>query len=255
MPARLTSLRLIALVVTLAAAAGGYWLWHGARTSTAASQSGALTEFRAVDLPAGPRAPGVPAYGVYRYRASGTERAGSGVLSATRALPEEAIYIVRPLAGGYHEDLRFSSEHVEEARYRVDAEGTTALWRRIKVTFLGVGEDVRSGVRPPALDHPATLTVGRRWGGGYVLGESRLRYRARVTGRETATLDGERIPVLVFRVVSTFAGPTPGTRTDVVRWSPDLDLPVAWSITQKTGGRADYAIDADLRLVSGAPLT
>ena len=59
--------------------------------------------------------------------------------------------------------------------------------------------------------------------------------------------------MFVFRTDSTFTGSTPGTRTDVVRWSPDLSLPVRWTITQDTGGGTDYAIDADLTLVSGVP--
>ena len=59
--------------------------------------------------------------------------------------------------------------------------------------------------------------------------------------------------MFVIRTDSTFTGATPGTRTDVLRWSPELSLPVTWSITQKTGGDAEFAIDADLTLVSGMP--
>ena len=57
---------------------------------------------------------------MYRYLVTGSESAGSGVLSAERSLPAEAVYIISPIAGGYHEDLRLSEEHVEEARFRVD---------------------------------------------------------------------------------------------------------------------------------------
>ena len=39
----------------------------------------------------------------------------------------------------------------------------------------------------------------------------------------------------------------------MLRWSPELSLPVTWSITQKTGGDAEFAIDAALTLVSGTP--
>jgi hypothetical protein len=59
--------------------------------------------------------------------------------------------------------------------------------------------------------------------------------------------------VFVIRTDSTFAGTTPGSRTDTLRWSPQLSLPVTWSIQQKTGGDAEFAIDADLTLVSGTP--
>ena len=80
-----------------------------------------------------------------------------------------------------------------------------------------------------------------------------MAYTGKVTGRETAQLDGKPIPVFVIRTDSTFQGSTPGSRTDVLRWSPELSLPVAWSIQQKTGGDAEFAIDADLTLVSGTP--
>lgn len=247
-------LRLVALVALIGAGVGAYMVWSGAHSSTAADQGGALADYRAKAGTEVTPPPGMPAPGVYRYRALGSESAGSGVVSATRPLPAEALYIISPITGGYHEDLRLSQEHLEEARYRVDDGAARVLWRRTKVTFLGVGEDDRSEVTPPSIDRPATLSVGRRWGGRYVLGALSVEYRGRVISKGTATLDGTRIPIVVLRTESTFAGRTPGTRTDIVRWSPTLSLPVTWSIAQKTGGVADFAITADLRLQSGTPL-
>jgi hypothetical protein len=247
-------LRVAALLAVIGVAGAAYWVWQGAHTSTAVSQEGALAEFRAKGVADDVAAvPGVPAPGVYRYRATGSEQAGSGVLSASRPLPAEAVYVITPKEGGYHEDLRFSEEHVEEADFVVGERGTSATWRRTKVTFLGIGSDDRDAVEPPSLDHPATLAVGRSWGGDYRLGDLRVKYTGRVTGRETAELDGRRIPVFVIRTQSTFAGSTPGTRTDVVRWSPELSLPVRWTIDQQTGGDAEFSIQADLALVSGTP--
>ena len=81
-----------------------------------------------------------------------------------------------------------------------------------------------------------------------------MEYRGRVVSKGTDTLHGATIPTVVLRTQSTFTGSTSGTRTDVVHWSPALSLPVTWSIAQKTGGAADYAITADLRLESGTPL-
>jgi hypothetical protein len=246
-------LRLVALVVVFGAAGAVWWLWHGAHTSTAVSQDSALAEFRAQHVSDAPPPPGVPASGVYRYRATGEESAGSGVLSASRSLPAEAVYVITPKVGGYHEDLRLSEEHIEETDFAVGGIGANATWRRTKITFLGMGTDDRDAVEPPSFDHPTRLRVGRRWSGTYRLGTLAVSYTGRVTGRETATLDGTRIPVFVIRTDSTFKGSTHGTRTDVLRWSPELSLPVTWSIQQKTGGDADFAIDADLTLVSGTP--
>lgn len=246
-------LRLIAVIAVLGIAGGAYWVWHGAHTSTAVSQDSVLAEFRAEHVSDAPPPPGVPASGVYRYRATGEESAGSGVLSASRSLPGEALYIVTPKAGGYHEDLRLSQEHIEQTDFAVGERGANATWRRTKITFLGIGADDRDAVEPPSFDHPTELRVGRRWSGAYRLGTLAVTYTGRVTGRETATLDGKRIPVFVIRTDSTFKGSTPGTRTDVLRWSPELSLPVTWSIQQKTGGDTEFAIDADLALVSGTP--
>ena len=246
-------LRLVALVAVIGIAGAVYWVWHGAHTSTAVSQDGVLAEYRAKGVSDAPPAPGVPASGVYRFTATGTESAGSGVLSASRSLPAEAVYVITPTAEGYHEDLRLSEEHVEEARFAVGARGASATWRRTKITFVGIGSDDRDAVEPPSFDHPAKFAVGRTWKGAYRLGDLKVAYTGKVTGRETAQLDGKTIPVFVIRTDSSFTGSTPGTRTDVLRWSPDLSLPVTWSITQETGGDAEFAIDADLTLVSGVP--
>lgn len=246
-------LRLVALIALVGVGLGGYVIWSSAHSSTAADQDGALADYRALGVTDSTPLPGTPAPGVYRYRATGTESAGSGVVSAERPLPKQAVYIISPIAGGYHEDLRLSEEHVEEARYAVSDTAVTAVWRRTKVTFLGVGTDDRSDVTPASVDHPRSFSVGKTWGGRYTLGELGVEYRGRVVSKGTATLDGTSIPVVVLRTESTFTGATPGTRTDLIEWSPALSLPVTWAITQKTGGDATFAIDAALTLESGTP--
>jgi hypothetical protein len=246
-------LRLIALVALLGVAGGAYWLWQGANSSTAVDKDTALTEFRGGEVADAAPRPGVPAAGVYRFRVTGEESAGSGVLSAERKLPAEALYIITPTEAGYHEDLRFSEEHVEEARFRVDEAGSTAEWRRTKITFLGMGTDDRSDVTPPALDHPTPMERGDTWSTEYTLGELQVATRSRVVATGTATVDGEQVRTTTFRTDSTYTGPTPGTRTDVVTWAPSLSLPIEWSIDQTTGGSSDFTMTADLELVSAAP--
>ncbi len=246
-------LRLIVMLALIGAGVGGYLIWSGANSSTAADGDSALADYRALGVTDTTPVRGAPAPGVYRYRAVGTERAGSGVLSAERPLPAQAVYLISPIAGGYHEDLRLSEEHVEEARFAVSDDAVSATWRRTKVTFLGIGTDDRSDVNPASVDHPTTFTVGKSWGGRYSLGELGVEYRGTVVSKGTATLDGKTIPVFVLRTDSTFTGATPGTRTDLIHWSPDLSLPVTWSIDQKTGGASEYEISADLELESGTP--
>lgn len=245
--------RLLALLVLLAAAGGAYWFWQGAHSSTAADRSDALTQFREGAAASAPVRAGAPAPGVYRYRVRGEESAGSGVLSVERPFPDEALYVITPTEDGYHEDLRFSQEHVEEARFRVEPRGTIAEWRRTKISFMGIGTDDRDDVVPPALDHPATMARGARWGGEYRLGDLAVSYRSRVVRTGTATVDGRTVRTVTFRTEASFTGATPGTRTDVVTWAPALSLPVAWSIEQATGGSSDFRMTADLELVSATP--
>jgi hypothetical protein len=247
-------LRLIALIAIIGIGVGGYLLWTGARSSTPSDQSGALADYRALGVTDTTPSPGVPAPGVYRFSVTGEESAGSGALTVSRRLPAEAIYIISPIPAGYHEDLRLSKEHIEEARYRVGDGAATALWRRTKVSFLGIGTDDRTDVVPPAVDHPTRFTVGDSWGGRYSLGSLAVEYRGTVASKGSATLDGTRVPIVVLRTESTFTGATPGTRTDVVGWSPKHSLPVTWTISQKTGGTSDFEITADLRLESATPL-
>ena len=133
--------------------------------------------------------------------------------------------------------------------------GIRAIWRRSKVTFLGIGEDDRAAVTPPALDHPAHMTVGRTWGSTYVNGKTTVTYHGEVLSKGSVTLDGHAVPTYVLRTDSTFDGPFSGTRRDDVTFAPTLALPVAWKIAQDTSGSADYSIRAELQLESAIPIT
>ena len=248
--------RFIPLAVLLVLAGAAFWFWRGAQSSTLASEDGALADFRARAAEGSfePR-PGVPAPGVYHFRQSGSEKAGSGPLTVSRGLPPQAVYIVSATKAGYHEDLRHSQEHVEEVQFGVNPTGTRALWRRSKVTFLGIGEDAKAAVTPPALDHPAKMTVGRKWGSTYVNGNMTVTYTGEVLSKGSVTLDGRAVPTYLIRTDSTFVGPISGTRRDVVAFAPSLALPVSWTITQDTSGEADYSIDAELELESAVPAT
>jgi hypothetical protein len=248
--------RFIPLAVLLVLAGAAFWFWKGAQSSTLASEDTALADFhaRAAQGSFKPR-PGVPTPGVYHFRQSGSETAGSGPLTVSRDLPPEAVYIASSTKLGYHEDLRHSQEHVEEVQFAVNPTGTVAVWRRSKVTFLGIGEDDKAAVTPPALDHPADLTVGRKWGSTYVNGKTTVTYHGEVLSKGSVTLDGHAVPTYLLRTDSTFDGPIAGTRRDDVTFAPTLALPVAWKIAQDTSGAADYSIRAELQLESAIPIT
>lgn len=249
-PFRVTGLVLLAIVAGCAV-----WLWKGVHSSTAASENTALADFRAAGGGRAPARQGIPAAGVYAYRQTGSESAGSGPLSASRDYPARAVYIINHVAGGYHEDLRMSGEHIEEVRFRVDARGSHATWRRTKVTFLGIGTDDRNDVSPPSLDHPSDLHVGRAWHGRYRSGPMTVTFAARVLGTQTVTVGGRRLNAFEIRMTSDFTGPTSGHRTDTFTWAPSVALPVRWRIQQSTKGDADFTMDATLALESTTPQT
>lgn len=236
-----------------ALAGAGAWLWQGASSSTSASEESALSRFRDRGDLVAARRPGVPSPGVYSFRQTGQESAGGGPLEVSRDLPARALYVITPIPGGYHEDLRFSEEHIEEVRFQVDARGTRALSRRTKVTFLGVGEDETSDQAPPPLDHPARLRVGSEWSGRYASGEVPVSFHARVVARRPAALDGRQVETFVIRTDSETGGSRPGTRRDEVWWAPSLALPVRWTIAQDYGGATTFEMNATLELQSATP--
>ena len=148
--------RFIPLGVLLVLAGAAFWFWKGAQSSTLASEDTALADFhaRAAQGTFTPR-PGVPTPGVYHFRQSGSEKAGSG---APHRQPRP------PRRGRLHRQLhegrattRISVTARSTSRRpssRVNAAGTRALWRRSKVTFLGIGEDDKAPVTPPAARPP-----------------------------------------------------------------------------------------------------
>lgn len=241
-----------ALVVLLLAAAGaGIWLWQRAGESTPVSVQRALEEFRADG--GGAAAPGIPAPGVYTYRQSGSERGGVGPAHISRGLPDEARYVVTAAAGGYAAQLSMSEEHIEGVTLKVGATGSREVARRTKVTFLGFGRDDRRALRPPPLWLPARLTAGRTWSGTYTAGDLPVTYRSRVLRRDAVEVDGRRWAVWVVRSESRTGGIHPGDRTETWWWSPRLALPLRWDIDMRIGGPATLATRATLQLVTTTP--
>lgn len=244
---------LVALgVVVVAAGAAGAWAWYQGRTSTEVSEARALRTFRAADDGARSRE-GVPAPGVYTYDQDGSESGGIGPVSLTRDLPDEARYVITPTAGGYTEELSLAAEHIEAVRFRLDGRDVRAVWRRTDITFVGVGRDDRRDLRPPPLQRPGDLAVGRRWGATYRAGDLPVTSRSHVLRREAVVVDGRPLPALVIRTVGDTGGVHPGTRTDTIWWSPALSLPLRWRIDMRVSGVARITTRTDLRLRSSIP--
>ena len=244
-------LRAALVVLVLAGIGAGVWLWQRAGESTPVSEDSALRAYREAGGAAA--APGIPASGVYSFRQEGSERGGVGPAHLSRDLPDVARYVVTASPGGYREELDISKEHIEAVTLRVGPRGTREVARRTKVTFLGFGRDDRRDLRPPPLRLPARLSAGRTWSGSYAAGSLPVTFRSRVERADAIEVDGRRYKVWVVRSDSDTGGVHPGTRIDVMWWSPRLALPLRWTIDMRIGGPATLRTRAELTLESAVP--
>ncbi len=247
-------LRIVAVLVALAAVGGGLWLWDRAGTSTPVSTEDALRDFRAAGAGDGvPATPGIPRPGVYTYAQSGSERGGAGPVGITRGLPPQARYVVTLVEGGYREELDISREHVEATRLRVGPRVTREVSRRTEVTFIGVGRDDRRDLEPPPVRLQRPLTVGRTWSSSYRAGTLPVTTRSEVVRAEVVEIGGRRYATRVIRTVGDTGGTHPGRRTDLIWWSPSLALPLRWHIDMEIRGPVTLRTRARLDLEDVAP--
>ena len=248
-------LRLVALLLLLALVVGGIWAWREVRSSTPASEEEAVAAFRGGAQAAASRRPGVPRPGVYSYRVDGFERASAGPLRVSRPLPRRAPALVRPTPDGYELEVRFSKEHVEGFRYRVDGRGIFAVQSRTELTFLGVGRDDRRALRPPPLHMPLRPHVGQEWRGTYRAGDLVVRVRSRVLRAETLRIGGRSVPTVVVAIRSDTEGAHPGRRIETLWWSSEVGLPVRHETDLEIHGVVGLTAKATLELVSTQPRT
>lgn len=197
---------------------------------------------------------GGPVPGVYRYRATGTERGGAGPLVVTRDLPRDARLVVTPRDGGWEAEVAYSRQHIEGARYVVRDGAIRVTWRRTKVTFAGFGRDDRRAVTPPSVFLPAGPDVGADWAEEYRTGDISVRAESRILRRERVAVDGARFETLVIESRSTTSGAHPGTRTETLWWSPLLGLPVRWDVDMDIGGVFAFRARSTLVLATTVPV-
>ena len=223
---------LIALVGLLAI--GWVVLRQVAGTSDPVTDREALSTFNAA--PRGSVPAGGPAPGVYRYRATGSERGGAGPLSISRDVPAEARLVVTPSGSGWEAELSYSRQHIEGARYEVRDGAILVTSRRTKVTFAGFGQDDRRAVDPPSVFLPAGARPGTHWTEAFHTGDISVSTQNRVLRPERVAVDGKGLDTLVVDSRSTTSGVHPGTRNETLWWAPALRLPVRWDVTMNIGG-------------------
>lgn len=239
----------IAIVVVLVGM--GVWMWARAGSSTGVSAEQARAAYGAGAT--GEAIPGGPRAGVWTYAATGDESVGLGPVDVERALPTQATVVVRPAAGGYWRTLVLSEEHVEASRFRVGPQGAYLVERVTTVTVAGFGRDDRQRLVPPPLVHPRGIAVGDTWREHYSLAEVTVDARVRVLRREVLRVEDTDVPTFLVETDAVITGPLPGTRVDRMWWSPDLQMPVRWTLAMDIHGIASLRTDAEAMMTGTGP--
>ncbi len=158
-----------------------------------------------------------------------------------------------PAPGGFQTELQVSKEHVEGYRFRVERGWAVLAWRRVDVTFLGVGRDDRNPVRGSARWIPLNPRVGMRWRLDFWTRSLHATGTGRVTARRTVTVDGTPRTVFVVELRTTTEGAHGGPRRETLWWSPADRLPLRWVSTTRLSGVVGFRSHMDLAAASLRP--
>lgn len=245
---------IIAAVVAVAAAAGlSAWVLTAGRQSSEVDEATALEQVEGGSL-AESSLVGVPAPGVYTYAQDGWERVGAGPLAVRRELPDTArIAFGSVSATGFEATTFLSAEHVEGVRYRLSEGWIHEEWRRTDVTLVGIGRDDRRDLVPAPRRVPLRPRVGQSWRDEYEAGSLPVEARSRIVRADELDVAGEPVHVVVVSVDSTTGGAHPGTRTEMVWWSPERALPIRWRVEMDVEGVAELTTRTTLELSDLSP--
>ncbi|MFN8111328.1 MAG: hypothetical protein U0Y82_16030 [Thermoleophilia bacterium] len=239
-------------MVAAVAGAGG-WAWYRATHSTPVGLAAAVGEFRGDHVTAGAMGPGLPAAGVYTYRATGWERANMGPVHLSRNVPAQGQDVVTPSPGGFTSELRLSGEHLESNRYRMRDGALWVTWQRTNVTFLGVGRDDKRTLKPAVLAVPRTPRPGMHWDVSHTSWLLHITGTARVEGTASLTVDGRDVPVVIIRTDTVTKGAHGGPLHQRMWWAPSLGLPVRVVTDTTLSGVVGYRSHIELWLNATQP--
>ncbi len=243
---------ILATVVIVLVAVGAV-MWREAGTSDPVPESEVIDDLRRDGLGA---TDGGPRPGVYRIRVSGKEDGGAGPIRVHRDLPREGTVAVSGTADGWEVLTTYSRQHIEAARYRLHGEAVRMTWRRVDVSFAGIGRDDRRDIDGmarlvPRVD-PAPDAV---WTDRYMTGSLTNVVENRVLRRERITVGGEKVDTVVIRSVTTTTGALAGTRSETLWWSPAHRLVVRSELDVDIGGAFGYRSQITSDVVDLAPAT
>lgn len=241
-PARRRLLRSL-VVIVLIASAGAALMVRAAGHSDPVSLDDVLARFRDQGSAGGTSA---PAAGVYTYRVTGSEAGGTGPFKVRRDFPETATVTVRRTSTGWETETNLSEQHVEGARFRLNAGAIEMVWRREDVTFAGLGRDDRRDIAGRYRIAPVDPRPGERFTDTYLAGSLRNRVQTDVVRREQVRVGGVGVPVVVLTSKTRTTGALSGSRDETVWWSSELRVPVR--VTQRVTIGGVVAFDSRLEM-------
>ncbi len=77
--------------------------------------------------------------------------------------------------------------------------------------------------------------------------------RVRVLRREVLRVEDTDVPTFLVETDAVITGPLPGTRVDRMWWSPDLQMPVRWTLAMDIHGIASLRTDAEAMMTGTGP--
>ncbi|WP_156870255.1 hypothetical protein [Sporichthya polymorpha] len=205
-----------------------------------------------------------PIAGTYGLSVSGSEKVTFGPFSfCGRDLPKQSQLVVAPArnepAGSYNFDVRYfpgeAGKHDERHIYRYAGGAVDLTFESATVTCSGVRQGSDISFSPAQRCVPAVLRVGETWSGTGGDADRTEKYTSTVTGVDTLTISGIRVPVFVLDTRTTFTGSESGERTRRWWYAPSLAMPVKWADTT-SGGRSGAKYSNEITVtVSSLPDT
>ncbi len=228
-------------------------MWREAGRSDPVPASEAVADLRDEGVSA---TNGGPRPGVYRLAVSGREEGGAGPIRVSRSLPPEGTVSVTGHGAGWEVLTTYSRQHIEAARYVMRENAVSMVWRRVDVSFAGIGRDDRRDIDGTARLVPSIDPApGTRWNDAYLTGTLKNTVRNSAVRRETLTIGGERVDTVVVSSVTTTEGALSGTRDETFWWSPSHRMVIRSRLVIDIGGAFGYRSEIDSELAGLTPAT
>ncbi len=216
----------------------GVILWREAGRSDPVPEAEVIDDLRDDGVAA---THGGPRPGVYRLRVTGREDGGAGPIRVARDLPDEGTVAVSGTPDGWEVLTTYSRQHIESARHRWEGDAVRMTWRRVDVTFAGIGRDDRRDIRGVARLVPRRDPApGTTWIDRYTTGSLTNTVENRVLRRERLTIGGDAVTTVVIASGTTTTGALAGTRRETLWWSPAHRLVVRSELDVDIGGAFGY---------------